>query len=76
MRALRPIEGGIKVGDVVEARVQGSRIYCEGVVIGRSGEAQDLDEWDIDFGEGDVQEHVPSDCVRKKSLNRAKLLHT
>ncbi|GMH65279.1 hypothetical protein TL16_g04157 [Triparma laevis f. inornata] len=70
MQAIRPLEDDIKIGDVVEARLKGSRIYCEGIIIGRSGSGEGvaiLDEWDVDFGEGDIQEHVPSCNFRKKN---------
>ncbi|GMI36134.1 hypothetical protein TrCOL_g4444 [Triparma columacea] len=67
MSALRPV-GEICVGDVVKAKLMGEAIWCEGIVIARSGEGDggvELDEWDIDFGEGEVQEHVPSSSMRK-----------
>ncbi|GMI03272.1 hypothetical protein TrVE_jg4101 [Triparma verrucosa] len=69
MLALKPLDSTLKIGDIVEARLKGSRIYCEGIIIGRSGSGSGsaiLDEWDVDFGDGDIQEHVPIGNIRKK----------
>ncbi len=61
--AMRPVDP-ISVGDVVKAKIQGEPLWCEGIIIGRSG-ASDLDEFDVDFGDGDIQEHVPASSIRK-----------
>ena len=64
-RAMEPVgDGMIHIGDVVKARIAGEPLWCEGIVIGRSGEGN-IEEFDIDFGDGEVQEHVPMKSIRK-----------
>jgi hypothetical protein len=57
-------DGKIHVGDVVKARVAGEVLWCEGIVIGKSGDTT-IEEFDVDFGDGEVQEHVPITSIRK-----------
>ena len=66
MTSMAPVTE-VCVGDVVKAKLMGEDLWCEGIVIARSGEGGGvkLDEFDIDFGEGEVQEHVPTSSIRK-----------
>ena len=64
-KSMLPVgDGLIHIGDVVKARVGGDILYCEGIVIGKSG-TEGIDEYDVDFGDGDVQEHVPRTNIMK-----------
>ena len=64
-RSMEPIgDGLIHIGDVVKAKVRGEILFAEGVVIGKSGSGG-VDEYDVDFGDGDIQEHVPRANIMK-----------
>lgn len=64
-KSMLPIgDGNLHIGDVVKAKVAGDILYCEGIIIGKSG-SDGVDEYDVDFGEGDIQEHVPKNNIRK-----------
>ena len=64
-QSMAPVgDGKIHIGDVVKAKIRGEPLWCEGIVIGRSGDGG-TEEFDVDFGEGDVQEHVPAGSIRK-----------
>jgi len=76
MSALKPMDE-ISVGDVVKAKLMGEAIWCEGIVIARSGEGDggvELDEWDIDFGEGEVR--FNEERVDTKSKQNISYSHT
>jgi len=61
-RSMDPLADPVDIGDIVKASLAGEGLWFEGVVIGKEGM-----ECDIDFGEGDVQEHIPISSVRKVS---------